>query len=1171
MRRRLLGLSLAVTLAASAIPGAPAGAAAPLMQPLSLTASVRALQNYDIIDKVPESELRLDQTVTRAEMAKVLGAALKLQQAAGSNINAVPFPDMKGHWATGWVTVARERGLFLGRDDGLFHPQDPVTYAEVLTVLLRLTGRGPHAAFNWPWGAISLAAEFGMIPADMDLAGHMLEPATRGNVFRLTAISAGRLPLSGSGDTLLQSLGDRTAPMLELIRVPTVTGDWRPTLTGRAVDAVTVQINGAYAEINPDGTFSLPVPLSKGQNQVTFLAIDGAGNRAERTANILMQTVARAEFAPALIETSWGHPFKPTVLRIAADGTSVVADEISWAYDPGALSYDSKMGTFTAKRAGEFTLRASVEGVDAVAKVISAGEPAQIQVTTQYPTVVAGGAPVPVTVRVLDSVGRLVTGGNEQVSLNVYPSNGGAFDMPMVTVVRGTGTAYLSPGQLSGGLGIQASLSGAGTKILSPVVVVNVEPRRFAGIQLSTSPPNTRPVPGQSISIIATAVDQVGIPLAVREDVPVSLTVTDRSILSLTRGTALIKAGTSSSDLSESNGAAITTGTAGTVSITGTRGAMAATPAIFRAVAGGPLASLDVKVVREAAPADKLSATLVSVTRRDQVGNVVAGDNTPVVLYSANNAANVSLVSDSGGVALFAIRSGMGGRVDLAAGLPGRPEMNSKPVTVAFAQTMASAKPTIRTTSRTVTAGGTFSAYIALENSQGQLLANPGPTLKFLLESPGTTMTATELTIPTGATTSGLTVVNVPTSANLVSLGGRMVGGDAFLPSVISVMPLPPVLPAPVPTGLNLVATPAQTGRPPVAGEDVKFRIAARNGTTLQTGSQAFGLKVLVGGQEWTTPMQSLTIKAGPRSLIPGEVIRTTAGEAELWVKYTGTGTIELQPVPAPAVVSTSTTQVSDHFGVLGPAASTTEYRTTGGTVTFKPGPIHHMDVQVGSNLGDPFAGFIKAAKGRFATVRIAPADLYGNPTGDNCLATLTQVRSSPPGALVIRQAVADVVEHSQTVATNGYAEFIVAATTDSEATSEWSPMIICGSTPLTTTKNIVVNATVHSAPTPIVEFVGGSSANVLKLSDPYLNIRIARMTGGPATAELLVYEGNLLLGRFGPVAGASPFADERTIRLPTSLFYGRTRMVTLKVRIHSGADVSEESGAVYFYFNATQ
>lgn len=330
-QRRLLSAALVFTLALS-VPRAPTAAALGSMY-LSPGAAIKVLQNYGIVDKVPDSELRLDDTISRAEMAKVLAATLKLQPPK----TAIPFPDTQGHWAAGWIAVAREKGLFQGRSDGLFYPQDPVTYAEVLTVLLRMTGRGPQAAYNWPWGAISTAADFGMVPKDMDLGGRMMEPATRRNVFRLTAIAAGRMPMAGSLETLLQTMGDKTPPTLELVRIPAVTGDWRPTVNGYVGDAVSLTVAGEPIDIQPDGTFSAQIDLIAGTNHITFLATDGAGNQAERAEQVILQTIARLAFVEPLVETAVGQSFKPSIIRFDPYGEPVPTNAVMWTYDTTAF------------------------------------------------------------------------------------------------------------------------------------------------------------------------------------------------------------------------------------------------------------------------------------------------------------------------------------------------------------------------------------------------------------------------------------------------------------------------------------------------------------------------------------------------------------------------------------------------------------------------------------------------------------------------------------------------------------------------------------------------------------------------------------------------------------------------------------------------------------------
>ncbi|MGO0059031.1 S-layer homology domain-containing protein [Brevibacillus fluminis] len=77
--------------------------------------------------------------VTRAEMAVIIAKWKQLKPAAG----APSFTDTNGHWAQGSIEAANEQGYMKGYADGSFRPNRLLTRAEVVTLLNRLTGRGP--------------------------------------------------------------------------------------------------------------------------------------------------------------------------------------------------------------------------------------------------------------------------------------------------------------------------------------------------------------------------------------------------------------------------------------------------------------------------------------------------------------------------------------------------------------------------------------------------------------------------------------------------------------------------------------------------------------------------------------------------------------------------------------------------------------------------------------------------------------------------------------------------------------------------------------------------------------------------------------------------------------------------------------------------------------------
>ncbi len=1153
MKRRLSAVFVIVALLCGLLPGRFATAETLRAHQLSLPAAIQTLQTYGVIDVKPEADLRLNERVTRAEMAKVLGAALKLQDQATAGAAAPAFPDTGGHWANGWIAAARARGLFQGREDGRFYPQSEVTYAEVITALLRLVGRGPEAAVDWPVGAMVTAVQVGMIPLTMDLAGRWQEPATRADVFQLTAMAAGRVSLPNSGLTVFQQYHDRLPPGLDLSQFPSSVGQRTVTVTGRAKDAVTVTVNGTAAEVSPDGTFTARIDLQAGANEVPVVARDGAGNQAEVSVTIRVLPLSRLEFAQPVIETAVGQPFRPVVLRFNAEGKGAPADQVSFSYDPAALTRDES-GALKALKAGEYSLRAIVEGQESTAKVVVAGDPAQVELKPDYATLVAGGAPVPVRIRVLDSEGRINPVGAIQLQVSTVPANAATLDRTSVTTKAGTAVVYVAPGMAPGGFGIVVKGSGA-KPITSPLLPINVEQRRVAGIRLQTVPANVPVGSSQRVTVVATAVDQVGAPTPVREDTVVTLTSSNSAVLRLTKETAVIKAGAASSDFGGTDGAGISTGAAGAPEVTGRAGALPVTKAAVTAKRASALAELKVRLVQEVARADDLTAVLVEVTRLDEAGVAAASDTTPVVLLTQASGVSISQVSDAGGVVTFAVRSSTAGRLELTAGVPGRPTFNAPPVEVAFVQSQGSARSVLKLGATRATAGEAVPVFVSLEGATGGNAVNSGPPIRFQLQANnGATLSETEVAIPAGATRSEEVRLFVPSGVSNVSVSGTVIGGKPLTSVQVSVTP--PPTPAPPPGGNNLYVLGPEPGRSPVAGDETRFVIQARLGGALRRGSYAFDLKVRLNGQELTQFPDNLKVTLGgyPVQNITG---RTVNGEAEVWVSYTGAGTIELVPVPRAAHGL-----AYDHWGVQGVGEATTANAVTTGRITYVAGPLQRLDVSVDQGLGGSLEAVIKAARGRYATVRLKPVDAFGNPAGDSCVGRLSLVNSAPAGGLVIRTPWGDLPEHSAAVGVGGTATFTVAALTDLPANSQWAASMVCGSTPLSAQQSVKISTTLASSLPPVIESAGGDRSGEwqLRTADSYLRLRIAYDPLAPAIGELLVYDGATLLGRFGPIHPNDVGPDGRTVLIPKAKFGSAARSIQLRVQTNTGAMVTSTS-----------
>lgn len=103
--------------------------------------------------------------ITRAEFTTMVVRMLGLEAAASYVATPTAFPDVTAAsaWAYGYINIAVSRGLIKGYEDGTFRPNNNVTQAEALTILLRALGYTDNLPGTWPIDYIMMGAELGII------------------------------------------------------------------------------------------------------------------------------------------------------------------------------------------------------------------------------------------------------------------------------------------------------------------------------------------------------------------------------------------------------------------------------------------------------------------------------------------------------------------------------------------------------------------------------------------------------------------------------------------------------------------------------------------------------------------------------------------------------------------------------------------------------------------------------------------------------------------------------------------------------------------------------------------------------------------------------------------------------------------------------------------------
>ena len=159
-----------------------------------------------------EGGFRPNDTITRAEFAKIAVHALGLENVAESSKGVSKFPDVGiDHWANGYINVATAQKIIIGHDTGLYAPEDDISYQEAITILIRVLGYEPQALAKggYPTGYLVTANDIGLTKKANAESG---KDASRGIAAQLTynALTINLMEQVGFGDGIKYEVVDKT-------------------------------------------------------------------------------------------------------------------------------------------------------------------------------------------------------------------------------------------------------------------------------------------------------------------------------------------------------------------------------------------------------------------------------------------------------------------------------------------------------------------------------------------------------------------------------------------------------------------------------------------------------------------------------------------------------------------------------------------------------------------------------------------------------------------------------------------------------------------------------------------------------------------------------------------------------------------------------------------------
>ncbi len=155
---------------------------------------------------------RPNDSIKRSEFARVAVSLLGLDDVAKASQGVSKFPDVStSHWANGYINAATSQNLIIGREDGTFDPDSPITYQDAITILIRALGYEPtvDSKGGYPGGYLAVATQIGLTKNAMSAA---TEAVKRGIVANLAnnALTIDLMEQTGFGSNVKYEVVDKT-------------------------------------------------------------------------------------------------------------------------------------------------------------------------------------------------------------------------------------------------------------------------------------------------------------------------------------------------------------------------------------------------------------------------------------------------------------------------------------------------------------------------------------------------------------------------------------------------------------------------------------------------------------------------------------------------------------------------------------------------------------------------------------------------------------------------------------------------------------------------------------------------------------------------------------------------------------------------------------------------
>lgn len=145
------------------------------------------LKKYNIMNGDPDGNMRLEDTITRAEATALIA---RLHKAYGEEVilEDIKFEDLEGHWAYNEIEYAKCAKLIDGTSETAFEPERNITIQEFAKMVISLIGykEMSEQQGGFPHGYIMTASSLGLFT---EITTKTDDSALRGDVAIMLAIA----------------------------------------------------------------------------------------------------------------------------------------------------------------------------------------------------------------------------------------------------------------------------------------------------------------------------------------------------------------------------------------------------------------------------------------------------------------------------------------------------------------------------------------------------------------------------------------------------------------------------------------------------------------------------------------------------------------------------------------------------------------------------------------------------------------------------------------------------------------------------------------------------------------------------------------------------------------------------------------------------------------------